>query len=367
MTMKNTLLSATASIFILPILSGCPTGYSIPDYGGTANLCIDNAAEALHRIDGGKRDAHLLHYKPKSAFRIKSHAQGVARLPGLGDENWFAVSRKARHLNEIIEFVHFDQILSDGGPLATARTKNGSHGKNVLSFDPPEHTNNHAGGIQAVVRYLFVGSDGDSSRVDAYDVSNVPYGGNPRHVTQLIIGKRGEPKGDSPAAHWVAAARLEDGRYVLAVGKDERDLAKTNKPHHAWFYISKNPSLEDTDWFYWGFWDYSRVQGRGAHQKAYQSVNAITECNGNVYLAMMRPGRAKKNYIDLWHLGINEDLSPRLVKVTQKRIFKRRRKGRCTFNAGGGIHITPDGKDLVIYCTGKKGRKDMQIDEYRDK
>jgi hypothetical protein len=349
-------------------------GYTDSHYGGTSNICLNNVKDALHRINGGKKDAHLFHWNPKTIFRTLGgeHAQGVARIPGLSNENWFVVSRGARRAGEILEFIYFKDIVSDGSPLANALIRNSDDGTNILSYDPPEHANNHAGGIQAVGKYLFVGSDGTSgSRVDIYDVSTLPSGGKPFQVSELLMGTLGETEANSVSAHWVAAQRLEDGRYLMVVGKDQRERGifngrrrkRTKKQHRAWFYISTTNDLEYTDWNFISFWDYAPI----AERKAYQSANMLVQCDGAVYLAMMRPGRAKKNYIDLWRVDYNPENEIEPIKVDQKRIFKRRRKGRCTLNAGGGIHITPDSNDLVIYCSEKADRHDMQIDEYRDK
>ncbi len=351
-------------------------GYTQATYGEKdCNPCVNNVIKSLKEMRTGQKQGKRFPFQNKQlgipSVGITTHAQGVARIPGVENENWLVFSKSGDTHDEAgFIFVSFDNLHSNGISWAKAtplKKNKWEEGKSQVFFHDPTHQQDHPGGIQALGRTLVSGSDGpNGTLVDFYDASN------PHRVIHLnrlkIDGSQGEkemePGGKGASAHFISAAKLRDGRYLLFVAKHHRDFFQSTRGK-AWAYVSDTKSIQSqTKWKYISFVSFT-PQGI-----AYQGANLITEAStGKLYLAMMRPDLLMKNYIDLWEVKANPkskeiDDSIKIKLVHTQTVWSRGNGG--TFDAGGGIHITPQGK-MLIYMIDRWQGFDGQInlEEYR--
>ncbi len=352
-------------------------GYTQGQYGEKdCNPSIKNVPAALKSISGEKGESQFLSLDNNKAnippVGITTHAQGVARIPGTENENWLVFTKSGDKPKEAgMIFVRFAKLQSNGKAWAATTHKDPSWHKGASQsfYKDQSHNQDHPGSIQMLGRTLVVGSDGkDGTLIDFYDASN-PY--RPQHLSRLHIdGSQGEREiqagGKGASAHFVSAAKLRDGRFLLFVARHNRDLLKYPRGK-GWFYISNSKTIDkETQWKYISFSPYT------PKGNAYQSANLLTDKQtGNLYLAMMRPELLQKNYIDLWQLTPHDnaqhpdDVIDLKLKMT-KTLWTRATGG--TFDAGGGIHVTPEGK-IAVYMIDRwqDFSGNINLDEYHTK
>jgi hypothetical protein len=322
-----------------------------------ANVCVSDVPGSLYRLDRGGGDSSLFSFRTAGLveFTRRHHAQGIVRLPGAERENWLAVSKSG----EIgIAFVRFELIDSDGS--AWAEVADRAHGWDQGRVEyVVDHENPHVGGMQALGKMLVVGSNDGSVRVDFYDVSRPetydpadPATG-PRLLNTLVV----------PWAHYVAAARLGTGRYLLFTAGDGRRVSTHIRM--GWFYVSDRDEISSAT-----AWTEVSSVPLPERKLGRQSASLLVECEtGEVYLAGMRPDRIRSNFLDLWRVEpTGSEL--RLVRIDELEV-KNTLDG-CSFDAGASIHVTPDHRP-VLYCVekvqdfGGSRPANLDLEEFRDR
>ena len=105
---------ATAQVMSLSLKGWTKAAYGSAD----AMPAVDGVEQALRALDSGRRESHQFPFDTSVAgtdsARIKSHAQGVARLAGVGDNNWLVFSKADSDRGQAgLIFVNY-QLRSDG-------------------------------------------------------------------------------------------------------------------------------------------------------------------------------------------------------------------------------------------------------------
>jgi hypothetical protein len=376
--------SAPAEITVTSALSaGTFRGYADPLYGSKdQNRCLMNVTQAFNSLPrsptrnryqsrGGKT---LPPYNKKLAtfeacavdwhgnITIDRHIQGVARLAGVGDNRWLAVTR-AHNLE--YAGVHLARMGDLGGADGTRLLVPGTS-----YADPPPSTRGteyfysqflttHPGGVQAFGHYLAVAVEATNQQVPRLDVFD--FSGGPGAGKQYVyyLGNLGETPGVTKAITGVGVTRLTDGRYLFFVlGKDE------NKD--GWFYVSNGTQLtKDTKLEFVDYVNGTDTTPQGSI-RMYQNVNLITECGSrDIYLlATGNEGYAGSvasgtNYADLFRVSM-VGASVKLER-TASRNFEEGGSDACTFRAGATSFVDRDGR-LLLYCHAHHANTDIFCD-----
>ncbi len=323
-------------------------GYGSPD----ATPAVDGVEQALRALDGERRDSHTFRFDPTVAgtdgVRINSHAQGVTRLPGVGNNNWLVVSKADSDRGQAgLIFVDY-QFVSDGRSWKYADRRDGDSGQARYFHGQTE--SDHPGGIQVCGKTLAVPyGNGTRAWVAFYDVSD-PH--NVREVSRLTLPGQ-------PTFHQVAFTRLSSGHYLVFAGA-QNDAS-------GWFYQSTGTSPTHMgEWKQVSFWQQSQLAPSPGKWRNYQSMNFLVDKkDGTIFLVGMG-GDNRSNYLDVFRVERNGFSAPRMTWTMDKGI--RTRAGGATLRAGGGLHVTPGGREVVLYAIEKAqgfGSR-LMVEEFRD-
>ena len=268
--------------------------------------CVDIVA-SLHRIDGSQREG-AVHFEYQSAQRYTAsdHAQGVERL-SVGDGNWFAFTTAGTRA--FLDFVQIDHRGENGHSLREGGRIDGIESRSHFTIEPSGGGQEHGSGLDSTGRFLAVSSFAPAG-VSILDVEPLARRSSPVRVAHLTIdGSLGEdgigPNGEGASAHYCGLTRLSDGRYLLFVAQDQREKPWQDSEHRGWFYVSAGFGLSENDgWQYVGMIDWANTDLE--ERKAYQSASLLVGTEGQIFLALFRPGRSKKNYVDVNQLSIVE-------------------------------------------------------------
>jgi hypothetical protein len=365
-----------------------PSGDWYCDYGAAdCNGCVNDVPKAFNAISA-RATAQIRYWSegghtlPPFSRKLEtfedndSHVQSVVRLSGVGadlDPNgrgpWFAFSRANPGSvgGSGVFTVQLADFATHGGYAleASARGKP-ADGRGTKAYYPVEGLD-HAGGMQAIGRFVVSGSSCDTpSKCGDNGYAHVWNFTDPRSpgawVSAVRVGDQGEP-GRTGAVTSAAITRLASGQYLLFVqGKDTA--------HEGWFYLGDGGSLANvTAWRYAG---YATLPGGGANE--FQNTQLVTECgSGDIYMVgsgnadydgsiddvaqtifKVTPGH---NHMSLLKLDASDSSFAALNLVTIRQ-FSPGDGDYCTFRAGASVHVTPDYK-LAAYCTTRKANTDL--------
>jgi len=402
----------------MPITADVTTRYGT--YG--CNTCVPDVPAAFGRASGSHKMRKSYKFAPKhgplngvakpekfaqEVIISNDHIQGITRLSGVGNENYFAMTRNARKgIDGGLYIGKFDGIKSNGGSWASARTQT-SNTATKYSYHRFRRLN-HAGGLQALGSMIFVAADCNEKQIcDAQiKIIDASQPERPKEINALVIdGKQNELSPSqtrtaagktikvSSNAAAVAAIRLQNKHYLVFVRRGSSD---------GWFYISTTPYIKkDTKWKFLDFWHRDDLK-RGTKWYSYENVNFIADCNGSIYMVGMGTSdnvsalyrltsrynsyTKKRNfnfeYVDKRGLNTDAPLANifdpfdwKIVKgvlgwfsgikikgYSVDKIHELEGTWGVTLRNAGGVHITPD-KGLVSYATSRKPT--IQIDEFR--
>jgi len=336
-----------------------PLGMDSCPYGAKGcNTCVNNVRNAFAKIGATKELRHDffinrfgsgLNIFERFPWRpLKDHVQSVTRVPGLGSQNWLALTRNSSfNGGGGLFLVPFRGIESDGGPWKHARRRS-SDMTDEFYFYPIKEAN-HIGGIQALGSLVFVANEcstGCEGRVDIIDVSNPKA---PQTISSVEVAKGSEAKAYSretlfSKASSVAATRLSDGSYLMYVGGRKSGRygwfyrSEKNDLHH-WNYQNRFHILEKKG-LKWGEWENSALVTECSTKDIYYITMGERKSRTNLYLVTQDQGEFDFKYVDSKHLdGSNFN----------------------TFTLGGGLHITPE-HELLMYSSTRFGKR---INEFR--
>jgi hypothetical protein len=332
-------------------------GYAYNLYGMSYfNRCANNVATSFANLPGSPTGK--IWYSSAGGQKLppfndtlhtfgawSNHIQGVARLPGVGDNRWLVVSR-AHDLNRAGLFlVHLGDLGgTDGTALGSATNTPSSVRASKYYYRIPDVK--HPGGLQAVGKFVAVGVEAPNapSFVEFFDFSTP--GSTTASVQRFYL--RGDQAENPPPGRvigGVGITRLADARYLLAV------LGQDNS-NDVWFYVSDTTSITATT--RWIYLDHFKPVAPAA-----QNVALITECGtGDIYLlatdnSTFEPPIAATdahrpyNHAYLSRLGLSGfDVT---VESVNARYFNSGSGDYCTFRAAVSPYVDPTGK-LMLHC-----------------
>jgi len=333
------------------------------------NRCVPDVADAFTNGASGSKDyRHRFYFYPTWSLNgdhpdklaIQDHLQGITRIPGLGDENWVAITRNARDKGDgAVYLAWFNTIVSGGDAWKWAFQRP----ENPIAdrFDYYRFAGvNHAGGPQALGTMLFVATDCDEGNLcDAYvQVMDVRDPGDALYLNKLVLdGSHGELSAGgrtfSSRAAAVGAVRLDDGRYLVVVRGREQD-------QNIWFFRSIGQGINaSTRWELLDAWHASE-RPSGDEWHAWENINLIAECGtGDIYMIGMG---TKDNKSFLYR--VLQSGGPNQHEFSLKEVYGRGLNTSgllVSLRYAGGVHIAPNGK-LVSYVT---SRQLGELNEFR--
>jgi len=361
-----------------PVLIGntsCPWG------SHDCNPCVQDVVASFNRLRdhgdvlGFHLDGHPepgftawpIPYSQPWNFEAHKHWQGVQRLM-VGNGRYMVVSRDGVEDAGGDEWSGFAVVKMGSRDATGERYRSNRLGwhEDFNDTAPPsndtiDHTwlissqITHTGGIQALGNLLVTGIDeGDEHQVRFYDFSNLEA---PVRVGQIINRSRGGGA--------TALSQLANGRYLLVVSAISNAGADILD-----FYISEEPRSFDSfrhidEWFE------SELAGGLEAWLDYQSLNLVTENDGDIYLIgtandgpcfnNWRPFPWPFDYIclsfclpngadwaDLYRVQWDgAEIS--LVKASSLHLYCNYRDTTyCNFDAAAGVYVDPHGQ-LYLY------------------
>lgn len=333
------------------------------------NVCVPDVPGRFKRASGSKDVRHGFGFDPNyyadngphpDDFAPGDHIQGITRIPGLGNENWLALSRNARDAGDgAFYLTGYPQISGHGDAWKWAErsTRNPTSMSHFYYRVPGV---NHVGGLQALGPMLFAPFDCDeglscNAGVNIYDVRDP---GQAQLLSTLSIdNSRGElhrSDGDlSSRAAAVGAVRLENGQTLLFVRGREADAA-------GWFYKSLETTIDaNTHWELVTTWRNSDLPS-GTAWHPWETVNLVSDCNdGSIYAVMM--GTTDNKSFLYRVVGSLRTESSLTFQLAGSRGLNT--SGPLTSTRfGGGVHVTPNG-NFVSYVTDR--HPTVEIEEFR--
>ncbi len=226
----------------------------------------------------------------------------------------------------------------------------------------------HSGGMQAIGKYLLVGSDTkidgskNSTLISLWDMSNPP---SPRLVWEKEVDKHN--------ANSMGIVRLEDGRYLML-----RALVDARKLE---FYVKRSSDITENNWDLWDNWHYDSLKSELVNpdgtldrkwadldcpgsDAGYQNTNIVAECGTGTLYLIASHGRCPNNpvgaggdFVDAYRLDVPTSQGDVVItKVAKRKMFPfdgTQATGfvyQGDFQAAGGAYISPDNK-LYFYAT----------------
>ena len=330
-----------------------PFGYSDCEYGtGQCQPCVDNVLQQIERLATEKGKSYTYQFPNRDLgirFSPLKHAQGVARIPGLDNENWLVIPRHHHRQMEQAGMIslEFPSLESKG-----AAWKNNSVGQMKALFSTKD--NEHPGGCQIIGQTLVVAHENGAAHLPAqswlsfYDVAQPTkitevnrfyMDGSDANETSFPLIAKGQ-------ATCVAITRLQNEHYLLFALDGRRSLRRKK----GWFFLSTHTDLATTDWEYRQLWQQQETLPNGDVWRAYESLHLLADCkNGQLYLCCFN-GSKTNNAIDVFELTFSPKGKIVLQKVLEKTVNTR--SGGASFRAGATFHITPD-QQLVLYTVEK--------------
>ncbi len=340
------------------------------DYGSIdCNPCVGDLINKIGSIDTQEGSSSVHRFKGEGlgiSMNLFKHPQGIARLAGIGDENWLVMPRN--HASDPskagVVSVLFESILSDGSSWIEAPLERATTGK--MSHFYSTEDNKHPGGCQIIGHTLAVAHEAvqdtllSPTWISFYDVSD------PIHIREVNrfnfrgMDSYGTPffMSDNGQAMCVGLTRLADGRYLMLALESRRRLSSDI----GWFFVSTGKDLSTTSWQFLQMWHQDMLLPGKHAFRTYENINLVTDCrNGQIYMLGFF-GNGKNNAIDVFKIGHLDQGLIYLEKVFEKEV--KTRTGGASFRAGGSLHVTPEGRP-VIYAVEKVDRgKWLTIEEF---
>lgn len=339
----------------------------------SCNPCVRNVSAELDRLQNNYKSAGRIRFDgyayPTSGYmlhRISSgayeHVQSIGRIAGLGNNEYMVFTHSTASgqsgKNGALAVVRMGARQNTGGdPFYSMPNGDGSNQNTSNRTVARTYTgNNHPGGLSVLGHYVYVaqwcqphGNHGwcdESSKTvhgfgfSVYDIRKVNLNSRINSNPPIHCSYHhayGESWIGSSSTASVAAAKLSNGKYLVALGKSGgREYG---------FYTADSPI--------------GPFKFRNASSIGYWGENAtiVTECTtGDLYMFQIE-GYGERDNVDKVHLYKlvlkNGNITFQYVKSRTFHCRGSKVDGAsdwCHFDAGAGIYVTPKGK-LVLYAT----------------
>lgn len=311
------------------------------------------------------------------------HVQGFARVPGLGEEDWFVFSRSnkgGRAAGLVFMRLNGEDTIEpipgrNGERLVAPPDERDTFWEETPSSDDPDddrgpntHVHipetNHPGGLQvlghlvAVPSYCNHSSCNNRAFVDFYDAAVCAV--DPL-TDDCLVNRKALPDRwyiSSNKAYYVAVTRVPDGRYVMVVNRSDYGPAQS--------FISSTTTIDaSTEWLHRTRQTWTRNFENGSN--TYQNMNFVTECTTrSIYLlgfAQDRGFGTNTNFIDLFRVKI-ENESDVDIRRLRRAWYLDEFEDSCEMDGGAGVYVTPHG-EMIVYCSQGRTREGNPEDDPR--
>ena len=349
-----------------------------PPGSADCNPCVVNVVQAVNTLrDRGETMGFNwgANYPPVEGSGTDSHWQGIQRMPILpsAELNLPYMVVSSSHGGQPNPFSRFALVEMSSRDRDGLRLRSNRLERGRLTKDVPPHASDrivvskvirtdydHPGGMQAIGKYLLVGSETDKVPSPGYSILSLFDMSNPQaqSVWELRV--------DKDAASAMGIVRLEDGRYLLL-----RALGGTTDLE---FYVKKSSDIRENNWDLWDAWNYTELRSELRNSDGsldlnwrlicffkdagYQNINIVAECGtGTLYLIASHgrcpDGTGGDDFVDAYRLEIPTSPGDVIItKAAKRHMFPGDnaddRQG--DLQAGAGLYISPDNK-LYFYAT----------------
>jgi hypothetical protein len=324
--------------------------YGAPD----CNTCVEDVVGQVKALDD---HGSVLGYRMNGHTPVSSsdHWQGVQR-PMSGQGKYLVVSRRGRH--KMLDVVEMGSRRAGGVPFLSNRS---APGRDAVATVPPTSDRivaelaqdpgfDHAGGLQLLGDVLAIPlENGTASRVVFFDVANPRVPRRLGMVTRPAIGSAGT----------ASMARLSNGRVLLIAGRTNASVLD--------LYVGRQGGFDPDSFKLASTWSSqsdrvsTRLSDGDDHFGAYQSLNFVTQCDGQLFLlggnrtagafGLPLPGT---DFLDLYAVkleGKPASLRMHLTKVAKRHLYCGLDGTRqCSLDAASGAFAAPDHR-LFVYST----------------
>lgn len=274
----------------------------------------------------------------------QQHVEGMARIPVAGREMlYFSYMDSGIGVNStsIVRVdVRASQALT-GEQFLVAQTDDRT---SELMFCKKLGNAPHVGGLQAIGDFLFAGVEDSVASTARVDIFQVKDGNVMRANSAITINTVRMPEGS--LAHYVLATRLADGKYLMAVNRNNAgkfSLFWADHPMGQWQHAG------DQTFPLLGSWS--------SEGERYQSANFVTDCAGKLYIVglgqtLAGNGWTGNNEVFAYAVDLRRyaDNRPYIAGLSDAGFFAMgRAENRCEMRGAGGVHVTPSGR-LSLYC-----------------
>lgn len=271
-----------------------------------------------------------------------THHQGIQRM-NMGGKNYFLVTSSAAAGTfagfEVVELgsrsstrAALGQNVSPGGtPPCADRV--------VRYMDYPFTSRDHAGGLQAMGRYVAVPlENSDDTFAAGFRVADLAIPASPIWSPTTL-----RTRGQTANAGAASLARLADGTFVaLIFGNDSDDVE---------VFVSSDASMpgfapNTASWI-----SVAQASTPGGFE-AYQNVQFVTKCDGTLYVVGTHKNLSNSDWADLWRVDFSSSYAPSFTKVANRNMkCSTGNTGNvryCDFQAGAGVYVSDAGR-LAVY------------------
>lgn len=338
-----------------PVLAGkTDCAWGAPD----CNPCVQDVVGSMNSIRP-RGDVVGFHMNTASDVNLFNHWQGIQRI-SLGGARFLAISRSVENADALFVMVHLGSRDQDGRRFRSNRLSRGHNANDVVpapidgvTIQVPRLPDfHHAGGMQALGKYLTVGVerarvqnpqtgeivDPGASKALFYDLSDPRF---PSRMTTEI-----DHSNLADAAGATLIGRLADGRILFGIGRGDSAIID--------FYVSTGSDIETTGFVHFDTWDKDELRTEIGDDDFgdYQSLNLVTQCDGTQFLVgTHQNGFSQQDFADTFRLenGAGDDVV--ITKVAAKHVVcDDLGEAQCNLDAAAGIYIDPDGQ-ILLYAT----------------
>ena len=352
---KNSLDLRTRGLRLNPVIdivSAAPcalTNLDCPATQPDCDRCIPDVLEAFGRERTHGYPLRLPRGDAQSPIGgTDSHYQGIVRVG-----NDVFVSRSG----EGISFDAFHLGSRDADDIFYSNAMGPEF--MLSSLPPPEDTflfempytptdpnpgNGHSGGMDTEGCLIAVPMESNAfASVAFYDVCSATE--DPDSVPRVWTFTETE----SHQAGTVALATLPDGHFVMVIGRKHAATLD--------FFISNGSDFHDPDFDFdlVGSWHkdnvISELPDGDTNFPRYQSLTAVTQCDGSLYLVGMHKSSwiSREDWADLYRVDLFGGTEVNIYKSSKKHFWcEWNGVHQCNFQAGGGTWVSPD-RELVFY------------------
>jgi hypothetical protein len=295
------------------------------------------------------KNGHMPRRRPGDLTIKEDHRQGIQRLfvgSGTARGNYFLVSCSARGVGPGFEVVRLGDLTTPNeiGQTDQSGTRSLCTHR-IIAYH--QHDNapyrehyNHAGGIQAMGRYVVTPLENEEDQYRAaFRLADLRDPTHPRWG-DLIYRQHAAPGESNKNAGAAAITRLNHGIYLIMI------FGMSNREVEVFVSKSSDFSLSASSWESTGAWATGLPGG--------QNAQLVTSCDGRLYLLSSSQSGEGVDRVILFNVAFSNDghYRPTFTQVATHHMYCRSAntgyRRFCDFGAGAGPYVDSMGR-LIVY------------------